>query len=666
MSTFPRLWVRRFLIISNLQPMTIIREVRLHKGLNIIWGKGSDEDGTIDLLAGHSVGKTLFCRLLRYGLGEDSYAAKDFQRDIEAILPGAYVGLEVVVEGRTWAVARPLYKVEPANSGKKKQPPRHDYALPDVTIEELLREQQKLNFSDYQRALDSLTEACQPAGLRDDEERPFRWTELLQWVARDQETRFQDLTYWRSPRSRTGTALESDGSDLLMRCTLGLVDADEARLVVKLRNSVKRLKEAKGKNEAARKAMWAIVNQISLRYTNMAPQQPSEDEIENMLLGAPNVLRSRLEKLQAQIDREKTEYQVLDHAEIAAQEAWDAIEKQALLYEAQLRVQGEALGEVGASLRDLEFIKEFLANSGDQLCAYCDKFYAKNDHIQDRLAQEDELRQADDAKRIQILNQREEQEEVRREALDRLSPNRDELRRKFELAQTAKAEKRNLLDDLIVDMRVVKRELNDIERNLAGARAAQNNRADAKSPIPIEDLEELSREIELYRNRLNQIREAQTQQLDEIRSAFDRVVQGVLNQHFTGVIEVKHGHLRFGLETGRGQRGEAVETLTVLLADLCTLVLGIEETVTVPGLLIHDSPREADIQPNVYNKIFEYAEQLSNAVGRESAPFQYLITTTTPPPENLAGTDRVVLELSAASDDQLLLGRRVLPRSSKV
>ena len=68
----PRLWVRRLVIWS--EPGIVVREITLRPGLNIIWAPDpADLPGVSDgqTAPGHGSGKTLFCRLLRYCLGED-------------------------------------------------------------------------------------------------------------------------------------------------------------------------------------------------------------------------------------------------------------------------------------------------------------------------------------------------------------------------------------------------------------------------------------------------------------------------------------------------------------------------------------------------------------------------------------------------------------------
>ena len=74
----PRLWVRRLKIWSK--PGEVIREVRLRRGFNIVWSPDPAEDNSKnETRAGssHGAGKTLFCRLIRYCVGEETFATDD-------------------------------------------------------------------------------------------------------------------------------------------------------------------------------------------------------------------------------------------------------------------------------------------------------------------------------------------------------------------------------------------------------------------------------------------------------------------------------------------------------------------------------------------------------------------------------------------------------------
>lgn len=65
----PRLWVRRLVIWRDMASKPI-RDIPLRPGLNV----GAYQGGApIEDVIGHGSGKTLFCRMLRYCLGEPRY-----------------------------------------------------------------------------------------------------------------------------------------------------------------------------------------------------------------------------------------------------------------------------------------------------------------------------------------------------------------------------------------------------------------------------------------------------------------------------------------------------------------------------------------------------------------------------------------------------------------
>ena len=74
-----------------------------------------------------------------------------------------------------------------------------------------------------------------------------------------------------------------------------------------------------------------------------------------------------------------------------------------------------------------------------------------------------------------------------------------------------------------------------------------------------------------------------------------------------------------------------------------------------PEFLVHDSPREADMGGPLYHRIFQLALMFEGIGG---APrFQYIVTTTSKPPTELAQPPWLRLELKGFPSDQRLLRR---------
>jgi hypothetical protein len=113
------------------------------------------------------------------------------------------------------------------------------------------------------------------------------------------------------------------------------------------------------------------------------------------------------------------------------------------------------------------------------------------------------------------------------------------------------------------------------------------------------------------------------------------------------------------LLTFHGRRDSAALKLTKLLAfDLAALALGVcGKDARHPRLLIHDSPREADLAVGIYRALFVAAHQLEQEFGGREAAFQYIVTTTEAPPDELNGAPwRLEPVLDASDPKKRFLG----------
>ena len=62
------------------------------------------------------------------------------------------------------------------------------------------------------------------------------------------------------------------------------------------------------------------------------------------------------------------------------------------------------------------------------------------------------------------------------------------------------------------------------------------------------------------------------------------------------------------------------------------------------AFLIHDGPREGDMARVIYGRFFRYAVELERLQIAGRCEFQYLITTTTPPPKDMLQGSRWMLD----------------------
>jgi hypothetical protein len=108
-----------------------------------------------------------------------------------------------------------------------------------------------------------------------------------------------------------------------------------------------------------------------------------------------------------------------------------------------------------------------------------------------------------------------------------------------------------------------------------------------------------------------------------------------------------------GVTLGGDRSTVAIDSLKVIAFDLAVLCMSIEGKIRLPAFLIHDSPREADLGLSVYHRLFETVQALEGDA--EEPLFQYIVTTTTPPPERFLRKPWLVETLRGTPDIERLL-----------
>ena len=99
---------------------------------------------------------------------------------------------------------------------------------------------------------------------------------------------------------------------------------------------------------------------------------------------------------------------------------------------------------------------------------------------------------------------------------------------------------------------------------------------------------------------------------------------------------------------------------TVLAFDVSSVAASITGLGNHPRLLLHDSPREGDMEGPLFSRLFEVVHGLESLFdSQDDISFQYIVTTTTPPPPKFADESGpyVRLTLDARNDAERLLGR---------
>jgi chromosome segregation ATPase len=178
------------------------------------------------------------------------------------------------------------------------------------------------------------------------------------------------------------------------------------------------------------------------------------------------------------------------------------------------------------------------------------------------------------------------------------------------------------------------------------------------------ELTEKRKHYESLQRDLKQLNELQKKKSRTIQKIFDTLVKKTLSDEYSGQIDFRNNEIQFQIQEAAGMTGEAVETLSHVLADLTALQCSMNGIGFHPRFLLHDSPREADLDRHIYERYLGMVMKLATDNGKrssEDAPFQYIVTTTSKPPDDLKSVVRVKLQGHPHSE---LLFRQVLKAPS--
>lgn len=648
----PRLWIERLIIFSDTDPLVVLREIPFSPGLNLIWGiaqqVGDDED-TPGIITGHSVGKTLLCRLIRYCFGEHAFGRSNAMEAIRHAFPKGAVGALIHVDDEPWSVVRSIGVSSDSSASST------------MALEELvIKPQEKHPYSDFRKSLDKaflkpLSSPKPPEGKE-----PYLWDHILAWLTRDQETRYQNFWRWRSGRSDSLTpAFTKRKQDalFLIRMVLGIADDRESKLIEKIEN----LKIAIKKKESRQKEL-AEVPEKRIQFAEHAlfdligPPEKGMDDGDG-LFG----LSTRVETFKS--NRSK-ELELLDSKKSllgTTLTEYKAVVRQMEHEIKKIVAAVQAIGESQEQLSEDKKFRQDLESASEDECSYgnieiknCSHYRVYLDELRGKWIS---LEKARKEKRIQLAAEDEAQ------AIEQMVIDETQLRGTLERYHSEIRQLEEQIHDVEEEIRQVSVNLKLAEYHIAQRRSAQDLK-DGK--IEDSELKAITGELKKDRQDLRALETSleseqikQHNRVLDLKLLYDKILKNVLSESYTGEILLPPKQdLAFVIrETAGNLTGEAVESLALVLADVAAMLWAVEGNGHHPCFLLHDSPREADLDRHIYSRFLSRIHELSNYLGERRSPFQYILTTTTIPPKALQKDDTIRLELEAHPDDRLLFKR---------
>lgn len=627
----PVLWLRRLVIVSALDAPMPIREISFRRGLNIIQTRQRTAGETH--IVGHSVGKTLLMRLIRYTLGEQHFAVSNVRSRIAGLFPTAQVITHWKVLEQDWIVVRPLQEGRSSKS----------FAVRADDWRTAIQEgQTHLSFADFltavsESALSTLAEFTLARARR-----APKWLDVLGWLARDYECGYRAPNEWRHEDADSGTGLDRDDNSLILQWMADLMGTEEIALKKNHQQLLDQRQDAKAKRDAAQKTVDVtgpgLLTKLELTGAEAVGNQ--EDG-----LFAIRIVETADDKI-ASLKRLKEER--VEQSSLSALEAAEEAAKESLI---------AAEAEVRSVIKQIELLNARIEklDKADSPTLYALRSpYEGCPSEQCPMKLENRpIPQGDPAKEHNLAQVREELEQYQQE-LPEKETHRDSQKTAYANAEGArKAENGRVAGETSG----IDQDIGRWQSYVTDARSYSSARNTVQETSAT--IESLDRQITESYQVQETVREGNQARLNRFSECYAQILKEVFGGSADGKIALDGRGLHPAPDHRLAPNGAALSIMTTVLAfDLSMLAASIEGNGSHPRLLIHDSPREGDMEEPLFHQLFRVARSLELLFGGEEPSFQYIVTTTTSPPPELADEAGpfVRLTLDARKPEEHLLG----------
>lgn len=634
---YPRLWVEKLWLLESRTPLEVVRQVDFHPGLNIVWAR-EPAGGKGGARAGHGVGKTSLCLLLRYCLGDEASSISSLREKSLAGFPQGGVAAKVHLDDVAWLVWRPYAERVPSITGRGDD------------LVALLAGELAGDWAEYAAALDRAFIAPLPGTTLPGSQQELEWRHLLAWCVRDQKTRFDHFYHWRDG---DGLGFRRPRLDppRFVQMVLGLMDAETDRLLREIEECEVQLH---GQERQRAEAAQLLNSTEQTQRRQLERLLKTESGLPIFEITAGPSLQSRLAESLAFAGKEEDN---LVQEIAAAETALDALALGRAEARREADIRKAEWGRAQALLDNNQREYERLSNELQRLenlagrCQHGDVEFAECEYIQNRrdhpsLPWRMDLHEAELNKPIREI--------ALRKAVARHEAAAAQSREAESRYGDAKAGLQRLRNRLASSE--VRRDMLQAAWKELGETIIQRTQEAPSSP---ERATLARRRDEIERLLLGKT-QSQATRAGALKALTRALALRLLGEAGYGRFVPESDDRPFELALG----GEAYQVLEVLIGDLvCLLDAAVTRENHHPCFLVHDCPREADMSEHLYREYLLAAAEAADALARDDAvPFQYIVTTTSAPPASVQDRKHIALELSPGSGDGLLFKRRLQPQ----
>jgi len=640
--TEPAVWIRRLRVVEDLsRDAGVIRDIDFRRGLNIICTeRARAEDRRV---VGHSVGKTLLLRLIRYCLGEHAFCTKAVRSAIAAALERAHVLAEVRVCGRPWVVARPV-GLETARPSS--------WALEGSDLDRLLAGPDgAVKFPDFVSVLEQATTAPFAGVVLPHAQREATWLDLLAWLSRDQECRFRHQGEWRDPDSESRTAqLQIEDASLVMRMAMDLLGDEEKKLRVE---HLKLLADRKKiVTEMARLELLLDSEEENLRRILQIDGDIRAGELFGSTAG--DTARTKQKQLQGLLEEREADTTVedADRRRLELVTAVARLQQQKATKEGERDTEQTLLEQLEQA--DAQTYYARLAVLGQRWCRFFQTeadAKAKGCPGEPTVPRKPGEKDPEQAQRIADCRQH---INALGEQIVQLDQDMAATAAELDEAQRAYQEAFGKHVKAIGEIRQRIGYWQEVEE-----RAKRYGEWWAQITRKQSELDGLDKRIQESNEKQRAARARLESKRVQLSRHFDYVLKTLISPDASGEVILEARGVIPQPNGSVAASGQALSTSAMVLGfDFACLIGYITGIGHLPGLFLHDSPREADMEDALYHRLFDLAASLEGVFAGAEPSFQYIVATTTPPPGELDREPYVRLRLDAREEDGLLLGTR--------
>lgn len=639
----PRLWVEQLWLLESREPLSVRRMVQFRPGVNVVWAREPESDsGTGLARAGHGVGKTSLCLLLRYVLGDEATAISVLREKAAANFPKGGVAAKIHIDGMVWFVYRP-YGLHSTSVAKQ-----------CTQLEALWHGGSGNDFVAYQASLQQSFMSNLAMRTLPGTGQSLEWRHLLAWCIREQRTRFDGFFHWREGDG-LGFRRPRQDPPLLVKSVLALVDQKNFALMQEIENT-------QASSEELEKRIQDLERQPVFELQHLERQLRKKVQLgDDIPFQSSDMFAASLESKIAEI-KEALEDKIKKNKDATTVAEGELI----LLIGGLERLKKDWLHwdrdrQIKQALADNNRVEyERLVNESkrltklDGLCKDGWVNFSDCQHVQQRKSTHD-LRWTMDAKEAKANGA------MRQVELKKSAANAQQAKSALDEQEKRVVNQQKFIRQL--GMRIATNQLefeqielawSDLLTRLRLREAGEDSAALAQAK---RDSLRLSGELDRKRTQLVQHQLRQSQRKDAIQKLTSRLAERLLGEQGHGRFSPDSDIQPFDLSQG----GEAYQVLEVLLGDVTCLLDGATSIESQhPGFVVHDCPREADMSSILYANFLQAVQEAEAQLGDgDEVPFQYIVTTTSAPPLSMSKAPYMVLELQPGHEESLLFKQQL-------